>query len=403
MLRLLLVADTHLGFDLPQRPRSARVRRGEDFFAGFARALAPALEGEVDLVVHGGDLLYRSRVPRGLVARALEPLLEVADRGVPVVLVPGNHERSSLPFPLLAAHPRLHLLDRPRTVHLTVAGSRVALSGFPCERERVGERFPALLAACGPPGDADVRLLCLHQTVEGATVGPRGYTFRRGPDVIPGRAIPAGFAAVLCGHIHRAQVLNLDLAGGALAAPVVYPGSVERTSLAERDEAKGFVTLELAADRERGGRLVGCRFHPLPTRPMRLLPLDGRGLDRDELARRLAVLLATQPANAVVHLDLRGPLLAGAEAALRAAPLARLTPPGMVVTVRLETAPSSGVARAVRPRERRADAAGERSTRPDPRRRRRLPHPRPRARIGSRWLGTRSGPRGRRLGSAPPA
>jgi hypothetical protein len=36
-------------------------------------------------VVHGGDLLYRSKVPPALVSAALEPLLEVADLGVPVV------------------------------------------------------------------------------------------------------------------------------------------------------------------------------------------------------------------------------------------------------------------------------------------------------------------------------
>ena len=96
-LRLLLVSDTHLGFDLPSRPRVERLRRGPDFFACFARALEPALRGEADVVVHGGDLLYRSRVPASLVSLALRPLLQVADAGVPVILVPGNHERSAIP------------------------------------------------------------------------------------------------------------------------------------------------------------------------------------------------------------------------------------------------------------------------------------------------------------------
>ena len=75
-LRVLLLADTHLGFDEPRRPRVEKRRRGPDFWANYHRALAPAREGRVDLVVHGGDLLYRSKVPPGLVAAALEPLLE---------------------------------------------------------------------------------------------------------------------------------------------------------------------------------------------------------------------------------------------------------------------------------------------------------------------------------------
>ena len=38
----LFVSDTHLGFDLPRRPRVERRRRGPDFFENFERALEPA-------------------------------------------------------------------------------------------------------------------------------------------------------------------------------------------------------------------------------------------------------------------------------------------------------------------------------------------------------------------------
>jgi DNA repair exonuclease SbcCD nuclease subunit len=41
LIRILLIADTHLGFDLPFRPRIKRRRRGLDFFANFERALMP--------------------------------------------------------------------------------------------------------------------------------------------------------------------------------------------------------------------------------------------------------------------------------------------------------------------------------------------------------------------------
>ncbi len=332
MLRVLLVADTHLGFDLPERPRIERRRRGPDFFANLERALAPARRGDVDLVVHGGDLLYRSRVRPGLVARALEPLLAVADRGVPVVLVPGNHERSALPYPMLAAHAGLHLLDRPRTVRLELAGLRVAVVGFPCERNGVRDRFASILTgACSGSEGADIRLLCLHQTIEGARVGPVGYTFREGPDVICGRALPAGFAAVLAGHIHRHQVLTHDLAGDVLAAPVLYPGSVERTSFAERGEVKGFLVLELEPDPAGGGRLLSWRFHTLPTRPMEVVEVDATGLDADELTARLAVQMAALDPDAVVRLRIVGEIASVAASSLGAAALRRLAPPTMTV------------------------------------------------------------------------
>ncbi len=262
-LRLLLLADTHLG--LPST----------EFFSSFERALLPALRGEVDLVVHGGDVLFRSKVKPGLVLRAFAPLKRVADAGVPVIVVPGNHERSAIPYPLLAAHPGVHILDRPRTVALTARGTTVALSAFPNDRDSIRETFGDLLERTEwRRSSADIRLLVMHQTVEGASVGPVGYTFRSAPDVIPGRAIPAGFAAVLSGHIHRHQVLTADLRGRALASPVFYAGATARTSSAERDEAKGYVTMEIAPD-SRGGRVAAWTFHELS--PADAAPEDLRG------------------------------------------------------------------------------------------------------------------------------
>jgi len=293
-LRLLFLSDTHLGLDLPARPRVERRRRGDDHFEAFEQALAPARAGEVDAVVHGGDLLYRSRVPPWLADRALAPLRRLAEAGVPVLLVPGNHERARIPYPLLARHPGLHLFDRPRTVLLEVRGLRVAFAGFPYA-PGVRTAFGALLAATGHAAvPADVRVLCLHHCVEGATCGPADYTFRDGEDVIRRGDLPRDVAVVLSGHVHRAQVLR---APGR--PPVVYAGSVERTSFAEAGEQKGTVLLELTRDGL--GALV---FRPLPVRPMRVCRLALTGLDLDEARTRLLELLSETPAGAVVQLRL---------------------------------------------------------------------------------------------------
>ncbi len=333
MIRVLLIADTHLGFDLPATPRVERRRRGPDFFANTRLALEPALRGKADVVVHGGDLLFRSKVPAGLVMDALEPLLKVADAGVPVVMVPGNHERSALPYPLLASHRCLHIFDRPRTIELEVANTRVALGGFPCERDGVCDHFSALVEATGALAvNADVRLLCLHQTVEGARV--KGVTFRRGGDVVRGRDIPSGFAAVLCGHIHRSQILTRDLAGRALRSPVLYPGSIERTSFAERDEPKGYLLLGIEPDWTSGGRLVDWRFHELPARPMEMVTVDATGLAPEAFERALGDEFDRLPIDAVVQLQVEGHLAPGSGEVIRAAWLRQLHPPTMTVELR---------------------------------------------------------------------
>jgi DNA repair exonuclease SbcCD nuclease subunit len=250
-IKVLLIADTHLGFE----------RRREDFFRAYEHALEPAIRGEVDLVIHGGDVFFRSRVKPGLVMRAFEPLKRIADSGVPVLVVPGNHERSAIPYPLLALHPGIHLFDRPRTVSLNLHGAAVAVAGFPCERNQVRYRFRELVQRTGWRSvRSELRLLCFHQSVEGATVGPNDYVFRADADVIPGATIPRGFAAALAGHIHRHQVLATDLSGRPLAAPVFYPGSTQRTSAAEWGETKGYVTLEFEPAADGIGRIREWKF-----------------------------------------------------------------------------------------------------------------------------------------------
>src|SRR6185369_13409586 len=128
--RILLLADSHLGFDYPLNPRVARRRRGHDFFANYATALAPGLAGDVDLVVHAGDVFDRSVVDPTIAYQALSPLRRIAERGIPVFIVPGNHERARLPHARFAAHENVHVFAAPRTFVANLRGHRVALAGF---------------------------------------------------------------------------------------------------------------------------------------------------------------------------------------------------------------------------------------------------------------------------------
>ena len=330
-IRILFLADTHLGFDLPTRARIERRRRGHDFMANYATALRPALNGEVDLVIHGGDVFNRSRVPPSLAWQAFEPLARIADKGVPVYVVPGNHERGRIPQIRFAQHPRIHVFDRPRTFVADVRGVRLAIVGLPSERHDVRTKFRALVEQTEwQHVNADARVLCLHQCVEGATVGPSDFTFTTAADVIRGRDLPTGFSAVLSGHIHRHQVLTSDLRGKPLAMPVLYPGSIERTSIAEADEEKGYMTLEIAA----GGQ-VSWRFHKLPARPLVRRDLDVGEIADAIVESTLRTIVADAPPDAVLTLRVVGTLSDHARRVLSAANLRRLAPASMNVELRL--------------------------------------------------------------------
>lgn len=330
VIRILLIADTHLGFDLPFRPRIKRRRRGPDFFANFRRALLPALHAEVDAVVHCGDLLYRSKVPPQLVAMALEPLRQVADTGIPIYLVPGNHERSAIPHGHLASHPGIYVFDNPRTFFLETQKGTLALAGFPFVRNGIRMEFLDRVAQTGwQHVKADAHVLCIHQSIDGAAVGPAGFTFRSAPDVIRAADIPRGFSAVAAGHIHRFQVLGRDLKGRALNAPVLYPGSIERTSFAERNEKKGYLILEFDTQGPEAAKLLRWHFHELPARPMIRIQMQVAGMNGRQIRAWIESRLFEIPRDSVVQIRVHGNVSEEALRVLSAPSLRALAPATM--------------------------------------------------------------------------
>jgi exonuclease SbcD len=343
IIRILFLADTHLGFDLPFRPRIQRRRRGPDFFKMFELALEPALRGEVDLVVHGGDILYRSKVPPQLVQMAFEPLQKVADKGIPVVVVPGNHERSAIPFRLWASHPNIHIFVRPKTFYLEINGSTLALAGFPYVRDNIRQHFCQVLEQTGwNKKTAHAVVLCLHHIIEGAALqmGPRMYVFRNNPDVVRTADLLPGFAAVLSGHIHRFQVLTKDLQGCPVPTPVFYPGSTERTSFVEKDEPKGYLVLEIEpTDKVAGGILKRWQFHELPARPMNQLEVQAADLTTAQLRSWIKHNLEGLPQDSVVKLKIHGKLSPDLLNIVSANSLRSLVPPTMNVTTSLADLP----------------------------------------------------------------
>jgi DNA repair exonuclease SbcCD nuclease subunit len=202
-------------------------------------------------------------------------------------------------------HEHVHVFDRPCSIVLEARGVRAAFIGFPYARD-VRHCFRGLLrAASGDTLDADVRVLCLHQCIEGATCGPGDFTFRFGADVIRAGDLPPDVAVTLSGHIHRHQVLRPP--GGPT---VIYAGSVERTSFAEAAEPKGFVVLRLT----RSG-LGPFEFRPLPARPMVTRTLSFAGSDALEVHARLAAAIESTPDDAIVQVRVAGAIPAALTAA----------------------------------------------------------------------------------------
>lgn len=247
-MRVLHVTDSHLGasWHVPGAP--AGFRRSDDHLRALREGLGPALRGEVDLVVHSGDLFDRSRPPARVIAEAAALIAEVA-RIVPLWLVNGNHDwrgyRQMFPVPPKG----VELVDRP--ARRTLGGAAIALVPWVPDADRWAAHAAE---AVGPGAD----LLVAHQAFDGAHVP--GFTFRVGAqrDTLGAAHLPAGVRHVLCGHLHpRQRVVVGD-------AEVVMPGSTERTSFSERDQPKGVALWTLGAS-------IAARFVDVAARPLRVV------------------------------------------------------------------------------------------------------------------------------------
>ncbi len=299
-IRIVLLTDTHLGYDFPVRPRVERRRRGPDFFDKFQRVLDHATRTKPDMLIHGGDFFFRARVPPKIVDMSYEMLYKFAQSGIPTLIVPGNHERSRLPPSIWLGHPNILVFDRPKTYRIETKNGSVAVAGFPFVRGDLHEQFGPVLDETGWEDEpADVKLLCMHQAIQGAQVGANNYTFRTANDVVQMAQIPPEFDALLAGHIHRAQILKRPRDDDDM--PVIYPGSTERTSFAERYEPKGFYEIDIVKNPDGGRRSVEARFHELPVRPMVDVAIDDI-VSPDELNSFLREEAAEIDANAVVRI-----------------------------------------------------------------------------------------------------
>lgn len=296
-LRILHTGDSHIGADLPLRRRRPGRRRGDDLIDSFNRVIDRAIELDVQCLLHCGDLFDMPHPHVGALNAAGDALLRAAAIGIEVVVIPGNHERCAIPATLQMTHARIHILDKPQTITLRLAGVSVTVSGFPCLRKRAREEISSAIEQTQwQDSRADVRLLAVHEAFESATCGPGNFRFRDGDSVSPRGEVPDPFDYVACGHIHRRQDLH-TLNGGP---PIVYSGSPDRIAFAEVGEPKGCVLIE-----QNGSGLVH-RFIEHDVRPMCVCPLDVTGLSSTSIETAVEAIAAGLPESAVAQIRLAG-------------------------------------------------------------------------------------------------
>ena len=240
MTRVIHTGDTHIGYQQYHSP----VRR-QDFLDAFGAVVDDAVDGDVDAVVHAGDLFHDRRPELPDLMGTITVLRRLDDAGIPFLAVVGNHE-STRGGQWLDLFERLGLATRLNDEPVTVGDTAFyGLDHVPVSRRDE-------LEYAFEPHDADYAALVAHGLFE-----PFAHADWDTETVLTESDV--AFDAMLLGDNHkpdRATVADTW---------VTYPGSTERASASER-EGRGYnlVTFDEAA--AAGDDRVEIRRRALDTR-----------------------------------------------------------------------------------------------------------------------------------------
>jgi exonuclease SbcD len=142
--------------------------------------------------------------------------------------------------------------------------------------------------------DADVCILTGHFSIQGVVAGSeRNWTIDEEYALPPALFDTELFDYIAMGHVHRHQTIKAR-------TPIIYPGSIERVDLAEAEEDKGFVQVDIR------DRSVSWKYIKLTTRTMQNLQIACKEEEDPILAVNTAI--ATHPVeDAIVNLQITSP------------------------------------------------------------------------------------------------
>ena len=265
-------ADTHFGVESYGRLDAATGLNSRllDFRESLTRAIDSALNRGIHLAVFAGDA-YKTRDPSQTQQREFAHCLKrLTERGIPVVMVTGNHD---VPGVRGRAHSMeiyrtlgvrdVHILSKPELIIVETAAGPVQVAGMPylmrgfmlAREDFLGksageiktlmeERYHEYLEDLADRADKSLpTVLVGHFWVRDAQLSAwqNGYFNVNEPQInLSDLARPNVFDYVALGHIHKRQDLNKRS-----QPPVVYCGSPDYIDFGERNEQKSYVLVEL--------------------------------------------------------------------------------------------------------------------------------------------------------------
>lgn len=244
MIRLLHLADVHLGAPLGGFGGEAEVRAAEVLDA-FRALPELAVENEAHAVLIAGDLFDGPRPSDGVVIAVRETVRRLLDRAIPVFAVPGNHDARALAPDLYGrALEGATVFEEPRFAEpIAVETGPDALFVYGFAYDAAEELDP--LASFRRAGSEGIHVAVLHGSIPGAPHWQRGSALGLSWEGLA--ALEADYLAL--GDLHRFRGPD-ELQG----LPACYPGSFAAVDFTESG-TRGAVLVELGSGAPRITRL----------------------------------------------------------------------------------------------------------------------------------------------------
>ena len=323
-MKLLHTADIHFGSNAYGKidPQTGLNTRLIDFKRSFNHMVERALEEDIDLFLFAGDA-YKTADPTPTQQRAfVECLRPIAERGIPIVMIVGNHDHpitfgkaSALDiYPFLDGD--IHVFRHIDTATIETKSGPLQLIALPwpirsmlLTREEfraldphevrgfIEEKYTSFVEQAVKELDPTLpTVLAAHLSVHGAELSGSEYTsmIEHEPKFSVGQLAHPSIDYIALGHIHRYQ----DVHEGN-HPPVIYSGSIECVTFKEWDTPKGFVLVTI--DASENEKQTTFTFEQTPYRPFVSIETDVRNTAQP--TEVLLAKIAAQPVeDAIVRL-----------------------------------------------------------------------------------------------------
>jgi exonuclease SbcD len=252
------LADTHLGYE-----QYGVRQRFNDFSQVFWDITADALSRNIDFMVIAGDLFHKRAIDALTLIHAIEGLRQLKERGIPVIAIEGNHDRSyyreGISWLQFLCHQGYLILLNPRMQngapviapwqqetmegsHVDLLDGRLRVYGLPWQgaaTARCIEGTAQALAEARTEEEAagvEYRLLLMHTGVDGVVPRIQGL-----PTMSQFQALRPSVDYLALGHVHK----PFEFDGW-----IYNPGSTETVGADEAAwEDRGYYFVEIDTDR----------------------------------------------------------------------------------------------------------------------------------------------------------